>query len=106
MIVRLVKMTFRPEATAQFQDLFEGWRHRIVAMPGCAHLELLQGTDEPHVFFTYSEWASVDHLEAYRNSDVFASVWPVVKGLFAAKAEAWTVDRKHRMHGAPTPIPA
>lgn len=106
MIVRLVKMTFRPDSTARFHELFEGWRHRIITMPGCHRLELLQGTDDPTVFFTYSEWASVEHLDRYRNSDVFASVWPVVKGLFAAKAEAWTVDRKHHMSGPPTSIPA
>lgn len=101
MIVRLVKLTFRPEAVPEFRDLFEGWHPRIIAMPGCRHLQLLQGTDDPHVFFTYSEWASVEHLEAYRNSEVFGSVWPVVKGLFAARAEAWTTDRTHAL-SAPT----
>lgn len=100
MIVRVVKMTFRPEEVATFQDLFEGWRHRIIAFPGCRHLELLHDMDDPRVFFTYSVWDGPADLEAYRTSDVFAGVWPVVKKLFAARAAAWTVDREHSMDSA------
>lgn len=97
MIVRVVKMTFRPEEVARFQDLFEGWRHRIIAFPGCQHLQLLHDLHDPRVFFTYSEWNGPADLEAYRRSAVFSEVWPVVKGLFAAPAEAWSLDREHRM---------
>lgn len=97
MIVRVVKMTFRPEEVGRFQELFEGWQHRIIAFPGCRHLQLLHDLDDPRIFFTYSEWEGPDALEAYRNSPVFGAVWPVVKSLFAARAEAWTVQREHRM---------
>jgi quinol monooxygenase YgiN len=97
MIVRLVKMTFRPEEAGRFLELFEGWRHRIIAFPGCLHLELLRGAQKQAVFFTYSVWRSAEDLEAYRKSAVFGDVWPVVKALFAAPAEAWTVDRLHAM---------
>lgn len=99
MIVRVVKMTFRPEEVQRFQDLFEGWRHRIIAFPGCRHLQLLHDMDDPRVFFTYSEWDGPADLEAYRRSEVFAGVWPVVKGLFAAPAQAWSVQREHSMTG-------
>lgn len=97
MIVRVVKMTFRPEEIATFQDLFERWRHRIIAFPGCQHLELLHDTEDPRVFFTYSVWNGPEDLEAYRRSAVFADVWPVVKRLFAERADAWTVHREHTM---------
>jgi quinol monooxygenase YgiN len=97
MIVRIVKMTFRPEEVATFQELFVGWKPRIRNFPGCEHLELLHSVDDPRVFFTYSHWNGPSDLEAYRISDVFASVWPTVKGLFAAPAEAWTLDREHLM---------
>ena len=97
MIVRVVKMTFRPAEVSRFQELFEGWRHRIITFPGCAHLELLHDRKDPRVFFTYSVWSGPDDLEAYRRSDVFNAVWPVVKSLFDAPAEAWTVDREHCM---------
>lgn len=86
-------MTFRPEEVDRFLELFAGWEPRIRAFPGCRHLELLRGTDAPHVFFTYSRWDSEADLEAYRHSEVFATVWPTVKGLFAAPAEAWSTQR-------------
>ncbi len=100
MVVRVVKMTFRLEEVTRFQGLFEGWRKKIIAFPGCGYLELLHDVEDPRVFFTYSEWSDRADLEAYRTSDVFADVWPVVKRLFAAPAEAWTMDREHRMSNA------
>lgn len=105
MIVRLVKMTFRSEEESRFQELFEGWRHRIIASPGCRKLELLHDVAEPGIFFTHSEWDSPEDLEAYRNSAVFADVWPVVKALFAARAEAWSLHREHSMNTANTGKP-
>jgi hypothetical protein len=51
--------------------------------------------NDPRIFFTYSHWDGPDDLERYRTSAVFADVWPVVKALFEAPAEAWTVDREH-----------
>lgn len=97
MIVRVVKMTFAPEHVARFQELFEGWRHRIIAFPGCRHLQLLHSVDDPRIFFTYSEWDGPQDLENYRTSEVFGEVWPVVKALFVVPAEAWSVDREHSM---------
>ena len=97
MIIRIVKMTFEPEHIGRFPALFVGWKPRIRSFPGCRHLELLHDVDDPRVFFTYSHWDGPSALEAYRVSDVFADVWPVVKALFAAPAEAWTVDREHHL---------
>ena len=103
MIVRVVKMTFRPEEVVSFQELFEGWRHRIIAFPGCRHLQLLHALEDPRVFFTYSVWDGPADLDAYRTSEVFARVWPVVKKLFAERADAWTVIREHSMD-SPAPV--
>ncbi|MEO8069515.1 MAG: antibiotic biosynthesis monooxygenase family protein [Flavobacteriales bacterium] len=97
MVVRVVKMTFRPEECDRFLELFDGWRHRIRAFPGCRYLELLGEQGNSGVFMTYSEWDDPSDLENYRLSAVFAEVWPTVKGMFAAPAEAWTADRLHRM---------
>ncbi len=95
MVVRIVKMTFAPEHMARFQELFNGWKPRIRGFSGCRHLELLHDVDDPCVFFTYSHWDGPADLENYRRSEVFADVWPQTKALFAAPAEAWTVDREH-----------
>ncbi|MDX9749819.1 MAG: antibiotic biosynthesis monooxygenase family protein [Flavobacteriales bacterium] len=93
MIVRVVKMTFAPGQDERFLALFAGWAPRIRGFPGCRHLELLRGTDHPHVFFTYSRWDGPEALAAYRGSPVFAEVWPTVKAMFAERAEAWTVEQ-------------
>lgn len=95
MIVRIVKMTFALEHVGRFQELFDGWKARIRAFPGCRHLELLHDVADPRVFFTYSHWDTTTDLEAYRQSAVFSEVWPTVKPLFAAPTEAWTVEREH-----------
>jgi heme-degrading monooxygenase HmoA len=57
------------------------------------HLELLNGTDQPEVFFTYSHWESVEALENYRHSELFRTTWTKAKPLFAAKAEAWSTNQ-------------
>ena len=101
MIVRLVKMTFRDEEVPRFQQLFDGWRRRIIAFHGCHKLELLHDASDPRIFFTHSEWESAADLDAYRNSPVFGDVWPVVKPLFAAPVEAWSLEREHTMVATP-----
>lgn len=95
MIIRIVKMTFKPQHVAEFQRLFDGWKQRIRAFPGCRHLELLHDTNDPRIFFTYSYWDDAACLERYRTSDVFSEVWPTVKPMFAAPTEAWTMVREH-----------
>lgn len=93
MVVRIVKMTFSSASADRFVVLFQDWKPRIRAFPGCLHLELLRDTSDPRIFFTYSHWESAADLERYRTSEVFSEVWPAVKPLFAAPTEAWTVER-------------
>jgi quinol monooxygenase YgiN len=95
MIVRLVKMTFRADEVERFQELFDGWRPRIIASAGCLGLELLRDIRKPDIFFTHSTWNSLEDIEAYRNSTTFADVWPVVKRLFAEPAQAWSLQGEH-----------
>ncbi|MBK8580580.1 MAG: antibiotic biosynthesis monooxygenase [Flavobacteriales bacterium] len=104
MIVRLVKMTFRPEEVERFQGMFERWKGKIIGFPGCLALELLHDTENPCVFFTHSHWRSFADLEAYRHSAVFGDVWPVVKTLFAAPPEAWSTHSEHRLPEHKSPI--
>lgn len=92
MVKRIVKMTFKPESVDVFIDIFERYRQHIRAAEGCVHLELWRQEKEGNVFFTYSHWEHPDFLEKYRQSAVFAEVWPQTKALFADKPEAWTVD--------------
>lgn len=91
MVTRLVKMTFRPDAIDPFLAIFREVQPRIRAVEGCTHLELWQDADDPAVLFTYSRWDSPQHLQAYRDSDLFQSTWARTKSLFAERAQAWTV---------------
>ena len=97
MIVRLVKMTFRLDEIEAFKSIFEDSKEKIRAFPGVMHLELLQGSEQNNVFFTYSYWQSAEDLENYRNSELFKSTWAKTKPLFAAKAEAWSTNQLHRL---------
>ncbi|MGZ3865780.1 MAG: putative quinol monooxygenase [Bacteroidia bacterium] len=92
MITRIVKLTFQPEQVPTFLDLFDKTKKLIRASEGCTHLELLNDTGNPNIFFTYSKWKHESFLEQYRQSDLFNSVWKKTKVLFADKPEAWTVD--------------
>lgn len=97
MIVRIVKMTFQPERIPAFLQLFEETKAHIRGFEGCQHLQLLREKADGLIFFTYSHWESEEHLNAYRDSALFAEVWAQTKIHFAAKPEAWTTDCLHRL---------
>jgi len=92
MITRLVKMTFREECTEEFIAFFHTRKQTISSFPGCSHLELLQDSTHKNVCFTYSIWQSHAALDHYRFSAFFKDTWGLTKPLFAAKAEAWSLD--------------
>ncbi len=92
MLTRIVKMTFAPEKVNDFLSLFNANKHLIASFEGCSLLELHRDINSPTVYFTYSKWQSEKHLENYRNSELFNSVWRQTKVLFAAKPEAWSIS--------------
>lgn len=94
MIVRIVKMTFRCEEVANFQNLFNERKEKIRHFEGCQHLELWQHAHDEKIFFTYSVWDSEQHLDHYRFSELFKDTWTKTKALFDAKPEAWSVNQK------------
>ena len=93
MIIRIVQMSFRPEAVTDFQKLFEERKHLIKAFEGCNHLELWQDAHDKNIFFTYSIWDSEEHLNHYRFSNFFKDTWGRTKALFAEKPQAWSVNK-------------
>ncbi len=97
MIIRIVKMTFRPEEVPAFRRLFEERRHLIRGFEGCTRLELWQDRTTPSVFFTYSWWDSEEYLNAYRASHFFDDTWTLTKQKFAARPEAWTVEQVYSL---------
>jgi quinol monooxygenase YgiN len=93
MLIRIVRLTFAPEKVGDFLHLFETSKVRIRQRPGCRHLELWRDVANPSVFTTYSHWDTEEHLNAYRDSQLFGEVWPATKKLFAAPPVAFTVEQ-------------
>ena len=93
MITRIVRMHFRPGERDAFLDIFNASKHLIRQFDGCQHLRLYTEAGNPDVFFTFSVWTSAEHLDAYRNSELFRSTWAKTKALFADKPQAWSMSQ-------------
>jgi len=94
MITRIVKMKFSENHVDDFRSLFVEVREKIRGFEGCHGVELLQGIQDPTIFFTYSHWDSEDALNKYRHSKLFGATWKRTKAMFSEKAEAWSVDKR------------
>lgn len=92
MITRIVRMTFRPDATDEFLKIFEASKSKIRAFPGCQYLSLHQDHHSAQVFYTLSHWESQAHLDAYRGSELFKTTWTATKRHFADKPIAFSLD--------------
>jgi len=97
MLIRIVKMGFDEANINAFLSNFETYKNKIRNFKGCLFLELYRDTNDPTIFFTYSYWESDQHLENYRQSDIFKSVWTITKPLFNRFPEAWSVNSVDRL---------
>lgn len=93
MIKRIVKMTFRADATDAFEAIFKDSSPFIRQFKGCQHLELWRSADNAQVYFTYSFWESPEALYNYRQSDLFKQTWAKTKALFDEAPDAWSVTQ-------------
>lgn len=93
MIIRIVKMTFRSECEEEFLSLFNANKEKIRGFEGVRQLDLYRENNQSNVFFTYSIWDDLHHLELYRRSELFKNVWSKTRVLFEEKAEAWSLDK-------------
>jgi len=92
MITRIVKLNIESSAVDEFMSVLGQVRHRIEQFEGCRSLELLSDKKDRTVFFSYSIWESEDHLDKYRNSEVFREIWNAIKKYVTSKPNAWTVE--------------
>jgi heme-degrading monooxygenase HmoA len=91
MIIRIVKMEFDEARIPEFLKNFYASSDTIESFPGCSCVRLLRDEADPSVFFTYSHWDSEGHLNAYRESDFFRTVWGVTRQLFRSAPQAWSL---------------
>jgi heme-degrading monooxygenase HmoA len=85
-------MSFENDKIDTFLENFNLNKDKIRNFKGCNSLKLLRDKNNPNIFFTYSYWKSENHLNSYRKSELFKSVWGKTKILFNNKPEAWSVD--------------
>lgn len=90
MLIRIVRMTFQPDKTSDFLAIFEMSKDKIRNFDGCRYLALLRDAHNPAVYTTYSLWESPEHLEKYRQSELFQTTWAATKVLFADKPLAYS----------------
>jgi len=83
LLIRIVRLTFRPEALDAFLTIFDASAPHIRAFPGCTHLALWQDEATPHILTTCSHWTDADALATYRRSALFKLTWAQTKPLFA-----------------------
>jgi quinol monooxygenase YgiN len=86
-------MTFIPEKVEEFQALFHDTKEHIRNFEGVQKLELYRDKHQDNIFFTYSVWDDLHHLDLYRRSELFKNVWSETRLKFREKAEAWSVDK-------------
>jgi hypothetical protein len=53
-MIRVVKLSFKPAHSNDFNELFEDRKEQIKSFQGCTYLELWQDHNELGVFYTYS----------------------------------------------------
>ena len=99
MLIRIVKMTFKPDEVDTFLAIFEEIKENIRDFDGCEHLELLEDINNKASFSTYSHWQNETALNAYRNSHLFDGVWARTKALFAEKPIAFSLKKHTEVSG-------
>ena len=92
MLVRIVKMEFQSDKVDDFLSFFDTVKEAIASFEGCLGMKLMLDQANPAIIFTYSHWENQDALNKYRDSELFQSVWPATKALFASKAEASSLN--------------
>ena len=92
MITRIVMLNFQPDRVDEFLEIFYQNKQVLAKSDGCIRLEIFKSTNDTDTYFTISNWQSEDHLEMYRQSELFKYIWSKVKPLFNNKAQAWTLN--------------
>jgi len=92
MITRIVMLNFQPDKVDEFLEIFSQNKQVLAKNDGCIRLEIFKSTNDTDTYVTISNWQSEDHLEMYRQSELFKYIWSKVKPLFNNKAQAWTLN--------------
>jgi quinol monooxygenase YgiN len=92
MIIRIVEMTFRPDAVQEFLTIFEEVADQIRQSHGCRSLQLLSSLNHDAAFATLSVWDDDASLQRYRDSEFFRETWSRTRQLFDSPPRAETYE--------------
>ena len=92
MIVRIVRMHFRPEAKDMIWQRLVAQAPKVRNFPGCLYLALHQDAENPTIFYSISHWDSPSMLEAYRQDALFQEFWAEIKAHFMQPAQTFTLQ--------------
>lgn len=91
MITRIVRLSFKKEYVVDFINAFNASKIQISSFPGCTKLKLFKDFSDETIFYTHSEWNSMEDLENYRKSELFIATWNVVKPLFYESPQVFSL---------------
>ena len=94
MIIRIVDLQIQERHIERAKELISEVAPKVRAFNGCLYLELNYDLHKLGHVQTYSRWISEDHLNEYRDSDVFLSFWKNLKPLFEIPARAWSFESR------------
>jgi autoinducer 2-degrading protein len=89
----LSEWSFRQKSWRAFHQVFDENKQQIRNFDGCLQLELHADPANENVRYTFSLWRSQADLDAYRKSELFQQVWPRTKALFAARPQAFSLQK-------------
>ena len=86
-IVRLIYVSVN---SSQVGDAVKLWKEHcaplMIQQPGCLSEKLLECTDAPGEFISYSEWDSQTSIDKYRESHAHAEIQQHARGLQGGRA--------------------
>jgi quinol monooxygenase YgiN len=92
MITRIVRLHLHPDTVATFLAQYAESYPHVSTFVGVHALALYRDATDPNVYYTHSQWASLAALEDYRRSPLFKGIWASLKPLFAAPAQAFSLE--------------
>ncbi|MDX1483965.1 MAG: antibiotic biosynthesis monooxygenase family protein [Alphaproteobacteria bacterium] len=80
-------------AQGKAEDAERIWKEQcaplMIDQAGCRLEKLMRSLDRPELFISYSEWDSMEAINAYRESTAHETIQKEVRALQGARAVVW-----------------
>lgn len=92
MITRILKLNLKQERISDFILYAESILPKVLQMPGCKNIDLLQDKNDESTWFIYTIWESEASLNKYRKSEINIGLIRKLKEWLAKDFQAWMVE--------------